>query len=80
MGQRAGTLATTGPFALALRQGDPARGEKIYGRCFACHGPDPEMRKAGLRLDLAEYAMKKRPGHADAIVPGHPERSELVKR
>ncbi len=38
------------------------------------------MRKAGLRLDLAESAMKKRPGHPDAIVPGHPEKSELVKR
>ena len=38
------------------------------------------MRKAGLRLDLAEWAMKKRPGHPDAIVPGHPDQSELVKR
>jgi hypothetical protein len=33
-----------------------------------------------LRLDLAEWAMKKREGHRDAIVPGHPEKSELVKR
>ncbi|MFC5865085.1 DUF1553 domain-containing protein [Acidicapsa dinghuensis] len=38
------------------------------------------MRKGGLRLDLAEYALKKRSGHPDAIVPGHPERSELIKR
>ncbi|HKR86121.1 MAG TPA: DUF1549 domain-containing protein, partial [Terriglobales bacterium] len=38
------------------------------------------MRKAGLRLDLAEWAMKKRKGRPDAIVPGHPEKSELVKR
>ncbi len=38
------------------------------------------MRKAGLRLDLEESAFRKRPGHPDAIVPGHPEQSELIKR
>src|SRR5579863_5525835 len=52
----------------------------LAARCFSCHGPDPEMRKAGLRLDLEESAMRKRPGHPDAIVPGHPEQSELIKR
>jgi hypothetical protein len=52
----------------------------LAARCFSCHGPDPEMRKAGLRLDLGEYATKKRPGRPDAIVPGHPEKSELIKR
>jgi len=52
----------------------------LASNCFSCHGPDPAARKAGLRLDLAETAFKKRPGHRDAIVPGHPEQSELIAR
>ncbi len=52
----------------------------LASNCFSCHGPDPGNRKAGLRLDLEEAAFRKRPGHPDAIIPGHPELSELIKR
>jgi hypothetical protein len=52
----------------------------LASNCFSCHGPDPGNRKAGLRLDLEESAFRKREGHPDAIVPGHPELSELIKR
>ena len=48
--------------------------------CFSCHGPDSASRKAGLRLDHFENATNKLESGAIAIVPGHPEQSELVRR
>ena len=50
--------------------------------CFQCHGPDAGGGKAGkktLRLDLPEAAYAPRGDHA-AIVPGHPEQSEVIRR
>ncbi len=51
--------------------------------CFNCHGPDARESKGGkkkLRLDLPESARAALgSGHA-AIVPGHPETSELIHR
>lgn len=43
--------------------------------CFACHGPDSAARKANLRLDQRELAIKKK-----AILPGKVAESELVAR
>src|SRR5262245_23634088 len=43
--------------------------------CFACHGPDSAARKAGLRLDKRDEAIK-----AGVIAPGKPDESELVER
>ena len=50
--------------------------------CFSCHGPDAKERKSGrksLRLDLPESALADR-GGLRAIVPGMPEKSELIAR
>jgi mono/diheme cytochrome c family protein len=47
--------------------------------CFACHGPDDGQRKAKLRLDRREEALKERKVGA-AIVPNKPGDSLLVER
>jgi len=54
----------------------------LSDKCFACHGPDANKRKAGLRLDIADsaYAPLRETKGAFAIVPGKPEQSELFKR
>ena len=41
--------------------------------CYYCHGPDPNHRKAGLRLDTEE-------GYLDVVEPGSPTDSELIAR
>jgi len=50
--------------------------------CFQCHGPDPKALKAGLRLDLSEFATSELPESPGrfAIVPGDAGRSALVDR
>ncbi len=54
----------------------------LSDKCFACHGPDKNKQEAGLRLDIeanAKAPLKETKG-AYAIVPGSPEKSELIKR
>ena len=56
----------------------------LSDNCFKCHGPDAKERKGGkkgvgLRLDVPEGAFADLSGHS-AIVPRHPEKSELVRR
>jgi hypothetical protein len=47
----------------------------LSDNCFYCHGNDASHRKAKLRLDIREEALKK-----EAFVPGKADESELVKR
>jgi mono/diheme cytochrome c family protein len=48
--------------------------------CFRCHGPDRNARRADMRLDIRDEAIKRtRSGHTP-IVPGDPDASEIIRR
>src|SRR4051812_23244890 len=48
--------------------------------CFKCHGPDDKTRKAKLRLDVRDEALRPARSGLRPIVPGDLEESELLNR
>jgi hypothetical protein len=65
--------------ARAGAQGEPVEFNRdvrpiLSNHCFVCHGPDSNLRKAKLRLDVEKEAL------ARVLVPGKPADSELYKR
>jgi hypothetical protein len=54
----------------------------LSDKCFACHGPDRQKQKAGLRLDIAEHAYATLPESPEkvAIKPGNLQKSEVFHR
>ena len=52
----------------------------LSDRCYACHGPDENKRKAGLRLDRQEDAFKALKSGQHALVAGDLAKSSLVAR
>ena len=48
--------------------------------CFRCHGPDRNARMAGMRLDIRDEALKPTRSGRTPIVPGDPDKSEIIAR
>jgi len=48
--------------------------------CFACHGPDAAGRASKLRLDKRDSVIARNKKGDAAIVPGTPDKSQLIRR
>src|SRR5436305_14895886 len=85
----AGLLSLTGINAVAAESLQRGAAKVDFNReirpilaenCYKCHGPDDGARKAKLRFDVRAEALKPAKSGKIAIVPGAPDKSELVAR
>ena len=76
----AGTLSMTAVTAAERVQFNRDIRPIFSDTCFACHGPDENKIKGGLRLDSLEAARKGGKSGEAAIIPGKPDASEVMKR
>jgi hypothetical protein len=81
-GPLGGAFALLSIPAVAARAGPTVTFERdiqpILARCVLCHGPSKP--RAGLRLDNREAATGELASGHRAIVPSHPEQSEVLRR
>jgi hypothetical protein len=52
----------------------------LSNQCWSCHGLDEGSRQGNLRLDVRDNALAAGDTGEPAIVPGHPEKSQLIAR
>jgi hypothetical protein len=52
----------------------------LVRHCYECHGPDGAERKADLRLDQREAALKTTESGVRPIAPQQPEQSDIIHR
>ncbi|MFG0285830.1 MAG: PSD1 and planctomycete cytochrome C domain-containing protein [Phycisphaerales bacterium JB039] len=76
----AGSGAAPGSAELAVAISFNRDIRPILSRCLKCHGPDPAVREADLRLDDPDQVGLPAASGARAIVPGDPDASELIRR